>query len=821
MQGTALTKKDKHIAEFEYLRRPLVVDFLLELAVAGLALVHPPIFSAPAMESKKRPHVDDDEPSRAKKRAVSDDHASPMPSHPNGTSASHSDEPKEGDNIELFRKEAIYRRMKYYSREAERSQARAADLERRFHSCQAGLAALEACWSQLIGTIRSLVKAEDLPSLQKESEGESFSDIYDLSARVSRDASPDYVNALQTKMQSTSDLLKMFVTLSTQKESNPSQEHVLKQCHEAETERSALRSEVSLLRIQLDESVAQKEKFHDQLIAAEKRADRLQSKSLQTGSVITKEEPSESGSREPESSPAPPPVNGVHPVDAEEWRDLANLRETKIQELVRENTDLQNQLQTAQLQLKALPNELIIETLPYKALQERASKYEHIATETQGELSKVKDQLDQMSTARSELESGLNSLNEAEVSELKQLVSKRDAEISRLREQRDQLQVEITERKAREQQRYSAAAEFKALAEARAERIAIFEAENKRLKTRLAAKAGNEDLVQFLWQSTSTEASYVDDLKHRLSTAEGRVAALEKTLESVEGDRGDIAKNEAELRRQLVQVQKELEKYHATESALFDELDRLTSAWETLEKQVKKKVYDLSALEDRISKLNTERAKAENKFFQCVRDKEAVDAERRKLAVNLEKAAKAIETLTDTEKNMTNRLHTVEREAMIFRKLSESHRNRGELLDTELAEWRMRAESEKKTVEEFRAAFAEHTLSIERKRTELRKLEESLLKTKKDAEKHASKLKSVAGSSGSTKEAELQKEVNNCMTLLKCSTCQINWRNTVITKCMHTFCKQCVEARIATRQRKCPACNLPFSQGEVQTLYLQ
>lgn len=104
---------------------------------------------------------------------------------------------------------------------------------------------------QLIGTIRSLVKAEDLPSLQKESEGESFSgvvphatgtdqlrhiDIYDLSARVSRDASPEYVNALQTKMQSTSDLLKMFVTLSSQKESSPTQEDVLKQCHEAETE---------------------------------------------------------------------------------------------------------------------------------------------------------------------------------------------------------------------------------------------------------------------------------------------------------------------------------------------------------------------------------------------------------------------------------------------------------------------------------------------------------------------------------------------------------------------------------------------------------
>nr|VWO99562.1 N/A [Ganoderma boninense] len=127
------------------------------------------------MESKKRPHAEDVEHSRAKKRAVSDDRSSP--SHPNGMTASHADEPRDGDNIELFRKEAIFRRMKHYSREAERSQARVAELERRFSTCQAGLAALEACWTQLIGTIRSLVKPEDLPSLQTESEGELFSGI--------------------------------------------------------------------------------------------------------------------------------------------------------------------------------------------------------------------------------------------------------------------------------------------------------------------------------------------------------------------------------------------------------------------------------------------------------------------------------------------------------------------------------------------------------------------------------------------------------------------------------------------------------------------
>lgn len=50
----------------------------------------------------------------------------------------------------MFRKDAIYRRMKFYSRENDKNQARVAELERRRDTCEAGLAALEACWTQVI-----------------------------------------------------------------------------------------------------------------------------------------------------------------------------------------------------------------------------------------------------------------------------------------------------------------------------------------------------------------------------------------------------------------------------------------------------------------------------------------------------------------------------------------------------------------------------------------------------------------------------------------------------------------------------------------------
>lgn len=80
--------------------------------------------------------------------------------------------------------------MKHYSREYERSQGRIEELERLRRTFEAGLAALEACWTQvrglspavshtcsdfvqLLDTARSLVNPEDAPTVDGHTRGES------------------------------------------------------------------------------------------------------------------------------------------------------------------------------------------------------------------------------------------------------------------------------------------------------------------------------------------------------------------------------------------------------------------------------------------------------------------------------------------------------------------------------------------------------------------------------------------------------------------------------------------------------------------------
>ena len=55
---------------------------------------------------------------------------------------------------------------------------------------------------------------------------------------------------------------------------------------------------------------------------------------------------------------------------------------------------------------------------------------------------------------------------------------------------------------------------------------------------------------------------------------------------------------------------------------------------------------------------------------------------------------------------------------------------------------------------------------------------------------------------------------------IRCSVCDDREKSTVLTRCMHAFCRQCIDTVIATRSRKCPACSKPFGAADVKDVYL-
>lgn len=128
-------------------------------------------------------------------------------------------------------------------------------------------------------------------------------------------------------------------------------------------------------------------------------------------------------------------------------------------------------------------------------------------------------------------------------------------------------------------------------------------------------------------------------------------------------------------------------------------------------------------------------------------------------------------------------------------------------LQEQLKAAQARCDASKRSVEEEAARGA-------KERAKRQKLEE----TNRVLQGQVSRLRTITGADDAA--AELQEEVTLYRGLLRCSVCSERRKDTIITKCYHMFCSQCISKNLETRHRKCPGCNIAFGAGDVKSVYL-
>ncbi|KAF9233339.1 hypothetical protein BU15DRAFT_54032 [Melanogaster broomeanus] len=808
------------------------------------------------MESRKRPFPDDGEITQAKKRVVTGAGGSPQASDVTADAV----EPTADDQLELFRKDAIFRRMRHYSRENERSQARIAQLEQRKSMCEAGLVAIAACWEQLVETIRTLTPPDDIPGLEVETKA-----LFDLSQHVSPDSG--LKTALEQNMQTTQKLVTSFLKL------RPAAVHdaTYQLCQKAQTECTALRSEVAVVRKKLEEAGSDKERYQEELSAAEMRIDRLRSSTVSApaaqpppkeGSAMEEVRSGSGSPRDHSDSPPHPPLNGhdhVPAADVEDLSDTLKQKDARISMLEAENNRLTEEVTQLRIEVRVPSVEVISETPHYKLLLDHTSQLESTFSENVQQITQLNEALDQHRASRKEFEEETQVAAQQANQELKNLLVKRDADNLRVRELRDQYGAELAERKGKDSVKLQSMLELRELGESRAERISQLQSEVARHKAQLAALSGDKDLMKYFFEGKVDDLDYIHDLKKRLEEAEVKYMALEQVLSTLDKDHPDVAQHvasEIDTRQELARTSKELARYHSVfcdssslephalaqelqakdnelqklrllteqqaqaETSLYAEIDRLSSLWEGLDQQVKKKVFDLSAFEEKLQRTAHDKAKAENKYFAAMREKEMSEAERKAMARQLEKQGKAVERASEVEKHLSTQVVDLEKINILNRRAIENADQRIKALEFDVSKWQAHTEAEKIRVTEARAFASERGLYMRKLESLLNAAEEEVSRTKKEVEKKLKKM-SAAAAPTSAREEALSQEIDGLWKIVKCTTCKQGMREVVLTKCMHTFCKPCVETRIATRQRRCPNCNLPFAQSEVQTVYFQ
>ncbi|EPR79055.1 hypothetical protein SLOPH_1771 [Spraguea lophii 42_110] len=123
--------------------------------------------------------------------------------------------------------------------------------------------------------------------------------------------------------------------------------------------------------------------------------------------------------------------------------------------------------------------------------------------------------------------------------------------------------------------------------------------------------------------------------------------------------------------------------------------------------------------------------------------------------------------------------------------------------------YKRKSEVFREEVESLKEKLANEIKSSEEKIKKIVLLEEEL--------KNYTKIVAMISKNDST---EMILNVDRYRKLLRCTTCDLNFKDTALLKCMHVFCKDCIDSRLKYRNRKCPICGEGFSQNDIKKIFL-
>ncbi|KAJ2450316.1 E3 ubiquitin-protein ligase bre1 [Coemansia sp. RSA 2336] len=806
--------------------------------------------------------------------------------------------------IREFQKEAIWRQMQEYKRDAQRAEQRSVNIEQRQAAWEERIAGVCTMWDQAIRDLDAIVN--EVEPAAAESAPQTWLDIMlprkpPASSLSSSEPVAENASAGMEKFsESVNNVLRQLQAKSKQSEIDwQAAIDRLSRTRATQADMEEMKTQVALLSRQLTESKEMLELRESELRRALKQLDRRICPTLRKDngdagtSGASESKPSDKADSaaaaaaqdQHASSPAASTpgtsgggvANGAVAMsatalqaqqDREQFKLLAESRLAEIEQKVRENTDLQTQVDSLKLQIAAVPDYVIAETPLYKQVEGSRDYYAAQMQRLQVEVERLFGEVSELKTSRTEFEEGLATESAAQRQALEAEIQRLHGDLVRVRHHRDQVQRELEERRAQDAVEDQKSAELKLLSDVRRERMNALISENKRLLACIAVLKGDRAAFETYTDAELSKTTAVaDELRAKLEQVARRERQLAGRLEALsvqdetqakspqqagESETARLASELQSAREEVERLQLRMRKYEeilggvavsedgsiADEAAQTNELaakqkrvDELTlerdglaktsemmerelqticETFARLEEQNTSKVWDLSAKEQAISRVIAEKSKYEEKFIGLNKDREAQRTANQALRNQNAKQLEHIKAIEERDRALAQQLSLAGKEA-------EKATLAWQSTQTKLQEAQQRAqelEEQARALEEqarvATQALNERTEALGAVEHEKRRMQETL----DAANRRLAEAEKVTDQSG------LAKLCADYKALLKCPTCRTNFKSHVLMRCMHVFCKQCLDSRIETRQRKCPSCSEPFGAKDVRQIYL-
>ncbi|GHJ86044.1 hypothetical protein NliqN6_2446 [Naganishia liquefaciens] len=432
----------------------------------------------------------------------------------------------------------------------------------------------------------------------------------------------------------------------------------------------------------------------------------------------------------------------------------------------------------------------------------------------------------------------------------------KESEVARLRGQRDVLREENDMRKAQQAVSNKASQEIEEFVQFQEERVKMLVAEAKRLHAQLAAIGGEKDYLGFLLQREGSDLDYVRSLEEQLRQAKDSRKLLEEQLANFTASSPDleslrqeltIAREEAATSRrrleerealcvtgpdasriqdseatakQIQSLKLQVEQANTAVNSLYQEIDQLTQAYEGMQRIAQTKVYNLKALETQVVDLSTVKAKAEHKFFAVSRENLGLKELEVALKKSIDLQRAALEKARAVEDGLHAQLSNQEKELTLMRTTVYKYEAELQSLQTELSRAKAEVKAEEVRMTTYKADAAKYMDAESKASAQCHELEEQILQLRAKLKEAKNLAKTVESKAPATvSDSGLKRERDQLMGLLRCPACSIRFKNKILRTCLHTFCEECIQSRLANRSRKCITCMTPFGQDDVKNLF--
>ncbi|KAK3048900.1 E3 ubiquitin-protein ligase bre1 [Extremus antarcticus] len=456
--------------------------------------------------------------------------------------------------------------------------------------------------------------------------------------------------------------------------------------------------------------------------------------------------------------------SGVAAAEAEAARKeavaAAEKQKAQLEEIESENERLTNELSAARTKLASLSDDDYAETSLFKTVKSQYEDTIKRVNDLEATNIQLREEAQKLQAERTAYRSAVDEEHRTNNTEIETQIARAENDLSRIRGQRDESLSEVAIRRTADENRRTSADQAKELASARDSRIAALESEVERLKLQLGETQPSEGNLDEL---------ELDALKNKLRILESQYALLSNELPSME------------------------------------------AAWKKTQVLASSKIDEVGGWEEKLARLNAEKAKADQKFFATMKAKDMQLNELKVLKSQNARSSEIVTQLKDTDGKTRELVANLERQVAELRenvtKMEQQHR----ALEQKQKDAGISAEGFKKQIDELKALVAGKDKEALGSAKAKREAEEELEKCKArldDTKKQFEQLKKAkVASAGSGGEDEWRK-------LAICPVCNANIRNTVLKLCGHVFCSECVKDLISNRNRKCPSCSRAFGNGD-------